>query len=128
MQFDGKDEALAREAEREAKVTPIRPERGTRTPNHTAAKAEALNLGVKFEFDGKEYHLPPADDWDIEVMEHFSDGNVIAAAKTLFEEEQWLAFKTDLDGKKIKRTNRDLGEFIEIAMKALGVEPGESNS
>ncbi len=128
MQFDGKDEALAREAERDAKVTPIRPSRGSRKSNKVAAKAEALGQGVDFEFDGKQYHLPPADDWDLDVMEHFSEGNVLAAAKALFEDEQWQAFRTDEDGNKTKRTNRDLADFIEVAMKSLGVEPGESNS
>lgn len=128
MEFDGKQEALEREEQRNQKVTPIRPARGSRKQNKAAAKAEALNEGVKFEFDGKEYHLPPADQWDIEVMEHFSEGNVIQAAKALFEAKQWNEFKTDEDGNKVKRVNADLAEFIEVAMSALGVEPGESNS
>lgn len=128
MQFDGKDEALARENERDAKVTPIRAPRGTRAQNKTAAKAEALGEGTTFEFDGKSYTLPPAEDWDLDVMEFFSEGNLLAGAKALFEEEQFKAFRTDAEGNKVKRTNRDLGEFMEVAMKTLGVEPGESNS
>ncbi len=128
MQFEGKDEALEREAARNVVQLNDRPERGKRKKNAVAAKAEAQRNGVDFEFDGKQYHLPPADEWDIDVMEHFSDGDVLKAAKALFEEEQWEAFRTDENGKRKKRVNRELAEFIETAMSALGVEPGESNS
>ncbi len=58
-------------------------------------------------------------------MEFFADGDAIAAAKALFEAEQWNAFKTDADGNKKKRTMKDLGEFIETAMAQLGVDSGE---
>ncbi len=128
MTFDGRDEAEAREAERDAKVTPIRKARGERKQNKAAAKAEALSQGSDFEFDGKTYHLDAAEEWDLDVMEFFSEGNVIAAAKLLFGDEQYNNFKTDADGNRIKRTMVDLGELLELAMKQLGVEPGESNS
>ncbi len=129
MHFEGREESDARIASREDdNVTQIRPGRGDRTQNKVAARAEALGNGTEFDFDGKHYTLAPAEDWDLDVMENFSDGNMIAAAKALFEEKQWTEFRTDQDGNRIKRTNGDLAKFLEVAMKSLGVDPGESNS
>lgn len=130
MEFDGKTEALEREAKRATKdnVTPIRKGRGTRKQNKKAAQAEALGLGVEFEFDGKTYKVDPADEWDLEVFEAASDGDIIRAVRKLVGEDQWVEFKTDEDGEPVKRTLKDLNSFWEEATKAQGVEPGESNS
>lgn len=127
MEFDGSAERAAAREET-SNVTPIRKPRGARTQNKVAAKAEALQEGTTFEFDGKTYHLPPADLWDLDVMEKFADGNALGAVQDLLEAEQYQAFKTDADGNKKKRTMRDLGELLDVAMKSMGVEPGESNS
>ena len=130
MEFDGKEEALAREKAGTATgtVTPIRAGRGTRKQNKEAAKAEALGRGVKFEFDGKSFEVEPADQWDIDVFEFASDGDIIKAVRCLIGEEQYQEFKTDADGERIRRTLSDLNDFWEAATKAQGVEPGESSS
>ena len=129
MEFDGSQKHHEANATAEpTNVTPLRKPRGSRTQNKVAAKAEALKEGTSFEYDGKTYHLPPADLWDLDVMEKFAEGDALGAVKDLLEPEQYNAFKTDADGNKKKRTMRDLGELLDVAMKSMGVEPGESNS
>lgn len=125
MDFDGADKHHEANTAEVATVTPIRKPRGARTQNKVAAKAEALKEGTQFEYDGKTYHLPPADLWDLDVMEKFADGDALGAVKDLLEPEQYNAFKTDADGNKKKRTMRDLGELLDVAMKSMGVDSAE---
>lgn len=130
MEFDGKQEALEREAQREtSKPTPVaRKSRGARKPAKAAAQAEALAKGVEFDFDGKHYTVEPADQWDLEVFEYAQEGDIINAVRTLIGDEQYREFKTDEDGNKVKRVLQDLSDFWDAAQRAQGVEPGESNS
>lgn len=82
-----------------------------------AAKNEALENGVTFTFNGDSYTLPPSDDWDVEVMEHFEDGNPVIAVRALLG-EQWGEFK--VKNPKVK----DITDFADV----LGKELGSGNS
>lgn len=85
-----------------------------------ALVAEALEAGgVAFEYEGVEYAVPKAEDWDIEVLEAAEDGKFVTSVRVLLGDAQWALFK------KKKRTNKQLQEFFEVVQKALGTKPGE---
>ena len=94
-------------------------------PMKEAAQREALGQGVPFEFDGKMYLLDRPEDWDIEILELFSANDLLGAVKLLLGDNQYAEFKTDIDGNKTKRTMKDLGKILEVAMGAQGIDTGE---
>lgn len=128
MEFEGRAEA-------EAKTPAVVAKRGITpagTANVDAAKAEALGEGVEFDFDGEHYELPAAMDWDIDVFEYATNGDILNAVRALLGEDQWELFRSEDDGKggrkKKRRSLRDLTALWEQAEAATGVQPGESRS
>lgn len=88
-----------------------------------AAKAEALGKAMTLTFEGVQYTLPPADQWDVEVFEMFETGAVVGATKLLFGEEQWNKFKeTGVNG---RRNLAEMMNLFQAAQTDLGVTPGE---
>lgn len=77
-----------------------------------AALAEALGQGVTFEFGGRQYTIPPSDDWDIELVEAFERDRLVEAMKLLLGTEQWEEFR------KHHTKLRELNEFFEAATLA----------
>lgn len=65
-------------------------------------------------FDDETYLVPPADDWDIDVLEGIDDGKMTHALKALLGAEQYAKFRAS--HKKVA----DLGRFFEVAGKQVG--------
>ncbi len=123
--------AELREKEAAVVVSDDRPERVAVKPAAKAAKDEALGKPVTFEYDGKNYVLEPAQEWDFEVFRLLNTGDIsdsIEGVELLLGKDQLNAFKTDADGKRIKRTMEDFGKFVEFTMAQLGANSAESNS
>lgn len=124
MEFDGKEEALAKDAKRSTKARAPRTKKAAE-----AARAEALAEGVKFEYDGESYQIDPAIEWDLDVFEFIGSGDVLKAVKTLLGDEQWETFRTVDDGKggrvKTKRTLSHLNDLWATVEDVIGTEPGE---
>lgn len=81
-----------------------------------SAKSEALDEKIEFEFDGDTYEVPPAKEWDLEVLESYEDGMIATCVRALLGEEQYAIFKAK------KRSVGDLNDLFEEVQKALGVE------
>lgn len=81
----------------------------------SAAKAEALNEAVTFEYDGETYTVAASKDWDLDVLEQYEEGKVAATVKALLGPEQWATFRST------KRTVGDLSDLFEALQKAIGV-------
>lgn len=118
MEFDGKKEALERDAKRTRKATTKTAPRAA----SEAAKTEAVEDSVTFEYDGVTYTAPPAIEWDVEVFEAAEDGKIVSAVRALIGPDQWAKFKEK------KRTIVNVSELFDAAKAALGVTPGESDS
>lgn len=88
-----------------------------------AAKAEAQGRELTVTYQGIQYILPPADQWDVEVFEMAEAGSVVGATKLLFGEEQWATFKRT--GENGRRTLNEMMELFQAAQADLGVTPGE---
>ncbi len=108
-----------------------RKSKGKSASQADAAKAEALDQGVKFEFDGKDYELAPADQWDIDVIEFMMSGgkgvemNEITFVKELLGPDNYAKFRTDDEGNRVKRDSHDLGDILAVIMESIGAEQGE---
>jgi hypothetical protein len=79
-----------------------------------ATKNDALGTPVSVEFNGDTYLVPPADEWDIDVLEAVDDQRMTHALKALLGDEQYKTFRV---------TNRkvaDLGQFFKVAGEAVG--------
>lgn len=48
---------------------------------------------ITFTFDEIDFSIPGVDDWDLEALEAYEDGRVVALLRTLLGAEQWAAFK-----------------------------------
>lgn len=81
----------------------------------SAAKAEALNEPITFEYDGTEYEIPASDDWSIETLEALEDGKALRFTRELLGANQWRAFRLK------HSTARELGELSEALAKAAGL-------
>lgn len=85
-----------------------------------AAKAEVTNPGArKFKYKNHTYTVPAADEWDLAVLEHWQEGNLVLAIKYLLGEAQWKVYKA----RHPKAT--ELSDFVEAMFADVGVEPGE---
>lgn len=80
------------------------------------AKNEALNESISFEYDGHEYEVPPAREWDLDVLEAYEGGMIATCVRAVLGEEQYAIFRSK------KRTVGDLNDLFEEVQKALGVE------
>ncbi|MFE3409450.1 hypothetical protein ACFXMT_14270 [Streptomyces mirabilis] len=77
-------------------------------------KNDATGAAHSVDFNGDTYLVPPADDWDLDVLEAIDDQRLTHALKALLGAEQYTKFRV---------TNRkvaDLGKFFEVAGKSVG--------
>ncbi len=86
----------------------------------SAVKDEAAEVKTKvFTFDGEQWTMPSAEDWDLEVFELVEDQKIVSAVRMILGEKQWTKFKSK------KRKAEDLMDmFVEI-QKRMGVEDPE---
>lgn len=67
-------------------------------------KNDATGKPITFEYDGETYEAPPAENWDLSVLEAIDDGKLTHAVKALLGAEQYATFRgrhskvTDLNG------------------------------
>lgn len=59
-----------------------------------------------FKYDGVEYTIPHASNWDVDVMEGIEDGKMFIAVRSLLGPEQWGVFKAN------KPTNKQFYELV----------------
>lgn len=79
-----------------------------------SAKSDATRKPVSFDFDGETYTIPPAAEWDLDVLEAAEDGRNIAMIRALLGEEGWTTFRSK------PRTVADLTEMTQAIEKAVG--------
>lgn len=77
---------------------------------------EAKVVGVDFTFGDRTYHVPPQDDWPIDLAELVEDGKYIAAARTLLGPDQWAVFKQH-------HRMGDVEPFFDALGDAVGANP-----
>jgi hypothetical protein len=80
----------------------------------TTKKNDAIGKFHVVEFNGETYAVPPADDWDLDVLEAIDESRMTTALRALLGDEQYVKFRTT--NKKV----RDLGEFFTTAGKKVG--------
>ncbi|MFF4952282.1 hypothetical protein [Streptomyces chattanoogensis] len=68
----------------------------------------------KVTFNGQVFNVPPAEDWDLEVLEAIDESRMTAALRALLGDVQYAKFREK--NKKV----RDLGAFFEVAGKKVG--------
>ena len=78
-----------------------------------ATKNDVTGTPFAVEFNGETYNVPPAEEWDIDVLEAIDDQRITHAVKSLLGEEQYATFR------KTNRKVADLGKFFEVAGKAV---------
>ncbi|MFE9335274.1 hypothetical protein [Streptomyces sp. NPDC007063] len=85
-------------------------------------KNDATSTDVAVEYSGATYHVPPADDWDIDVLEAIDDQRITHAVRALLGDAQYAEFR------KGHRKVKAMAEFFEAAGKAVnaGNSPGSS--
>jgi hypothetical protein len=79
------------------------------------AKAEATTGVVSFEFDGDAYEVPTSDNWDLDVLEAYEDGKIVATVKALVGPAGWATFRAK------PRKVSDLDTFFNAIQEALGL-------
>ncbi|WP_405560685.1 hypothetical protein [Streptomyces sp. NBC_01180] len=77
-------------------------------------KNDATGATHTVEFNGDTYQVPPADDWDLDVLEAIDESHMTTALRALLGDEQYATFR------KSNRKVRDLGAFFETAGKVVG--------
>lgn len=78
------------------------------------ARAEALASSVTVHYDGTDYTIPAATEWDLDVLEAFEDGKILTCVRALFGADQWAAFRSS------HSTVADLSDLMEAVQEALG--------
>lgn len=77
-------------------------------------KNDATGKPHLVEFNGDTYEVPPAEDWDLTVLEAIDENRLTAALRALLGDDQYATFRA-------KNTKvRDLGAFFEVAGKKVG--------
>ncbi|WP_030737207.1 hypothetical protein [Streptomyces sp. NRRL S-31] len=79
-----------------------------------ASKNDALGTSTVIEYNGDTYSVPPAEDWDLDVLEAIDDQRMTHALKALLGDDQYATFR------KSNRKVADLGKFFEVAGRAVG--------
>lgn len=77
-------------------------------------KNDATGQPHSVEFDGETYLVPPADAWDLSVLEAIDNNKMTHALRALLGDEQYAKFRAG--GRKVA----DLGRFFEVAGKSVG--------
>jgi len=78
-----------------------------------ATRNDATGEPVEFEFNGETYEIPPAEEWDLEVIEAIDAQKMTTALRALIGDEQYERFRAS------NRKARSLAEFFEAAGKAV---------
>lgn len=78
------------------------------------AKNDATGDSHKITFRSQTFDVPPAEDWDLDVLEAIDESRMTSALRALLGEAQYEKFRAK--NKKV----RDLREFFEVAGKAVG--------
>lgn len=78
-------------------------------------KAEAKNSTVAFEFDGDKYEIATTDEWDLDVLEAYEDGKIVATVRALVGPDGWATFRAK------PRKVSALNDFFEAIQGALGL-------
>lgn len=78
------------------------------------AKAEATSAPIEFEFEGENYSIPPASEWDLDALEAWEEGKVATLVRALLGPEQYATFRS------VPRTVGDLSRFAETLQDAVG--------
>ncbi|MET8880557.1 hypothetical protein [Streptomyces rubiginosohelvolus] len=78
-----------------------------------ATKNDVTGTPSAVAFNGETYMVPPAEEWDIDVLEAIDDQRITHAVKALLGEDQYATFR------KSNRKVADLGQFFEVAGKAV---------
>ncbi|MFJ9318805.1 hypothetical protein [Streptomyces globisporus] len=78
-----------------------------------ATKNDVTGKPFAVEFNGTTYEVPPAEQWNIDVLEAIDDQRLTHAVKALLGAEQYATFR--VTNKKVA----DLGAFFEAASKKV---------
>jgi hypothetical protein len=81
----------------------------------SAAKAEATNADVTFDYDGTTYTIPATKDWDLDVLENYEDGKIAATVKAVLGADQYAKFRSK------PRTVSHLRDLFEALQTAVGI-------
>lgn len=81
-----------------------------------SAQAEATNSPIEVEFDGETYTVPPAREWDLDVLEAYEDEKIVATVRGVLGAEQYAKFRSK------RRTVGELEDLFLGIQEALGVE------
>lgn len=81
-----------------------------------AAKAEAQNTKVSFDYDDGSYTIAPTKEWSLDVLEAIEDEKIVAALRAILGADQWLLFKSK------PRKVEDLNALFEAISKASGLQ------
>lgn len=79
----------------------------------TAKKNDATGTAHVVEFNGETYDVPPAEDWDLDVLEAIDESRMTAALRALLGDDQYAKFR------KTNKKVRDLGDFFTAAGKKV---------
>ena len=80
-----------------------------------AAKAEATEKPVTFDFDGRAYTIAPSSEWSLDALEAFEDEKVISFVRAILVPVQWTEFKSK------HRKPADLSDLMEALGEASGI-------
>jgi hypothetical protein len=78
------------------------------------AKAEATASSLKIIFDGATYEIPPASEWDLDVIEYVEEGKITLACRALVGPDGWKTFRSK------PRKIADLEGLFEAIQTGLG--------
>ncbi len=81
----------------------------------SAARVEALEEAVQFEYDGRTYEIRPTAEWSLDTIEAAEDGKAVTFVRNLLGADQWAAFKAK------PRTAADLEALSKAMAEAAGL-------
>jgi hypothetical protein len=84
------------------------------TAPKTPAEAEGRHEDLEFSFEDKTYSVPAPDDWDLDILEAYEEGRIVAVVKGLLGEAQYGAFKA-----MKRRTVGDLGRLFDALQEVM---------
>lgn len=77
--------------------------------------ADEAVKNIKFKFDNRAYEVPRSEDWDLDLLDAFEQGQSVAALRQLLGPEQFQKFR-----QQKKRTTKDINAFYEALGEAAG--------
>lgn len=91
-----------------------------------AAKAEAKNEDIRFDFEGIEYVIPRDNADNIELYEFIEDEKNFKVARMFLGAEQWSAFKDRIRLPDGRVPSEPTERFLNALMGVLGEKPSAS--